>query len=124
MPDLTQLPPWAAVLFIVTLAIVVAVIRSGILEGKNRPPSVRSNAAEVVALAIDSRALDKVAGELAGISIAMGESRAVLRALVDATGEQAKKTGELNDELGEVRRVVQGLNNQIEISREVSKARP
>lgn len=119
-PDLTGQPWWAYAIFIACSGIAYAVLQSGILKGRSKPPS--QDAGEVVALSIDTRALDRVSGELAGLAIGIAESTAVGKKLLvmaeDYINEQKRDRADQDVE-EEVRRRVAEEREAEKSSREM-----
>lgn len=119
MPDFTQLPPVYAVIFVIATAVALVVIRSGILEGKNKAPGKAADAGEIVALTIDSRAVDKLAGEVAGLSVVLTEIKGQVQRYINDK-EQERADRDLDEEV--TRRVTEELDRRERAKRGPVKA--
>jgi hypothetical protein len=111
LPEGLPLP--AQLIFVVCAGVVYALVHFGVINGRKAPPEKRTDASEIVALTVDSRSIEKLAGEAAGLSVAVTEFKL---AVTDASREIARS----NDELAEQ---VRELGVQMRVTREVGKTR-
>lgn len=109
MPDLSGLPPWAIMVFLAAAGLGFIVIRSGILDGIKKPAADRSNTGEIVALTVDSRAIDQLAGELAGLIVVLTEIKAQFQRYI-SDKEQERADRDLDEEVS--RRVTEELDRR------------
>lgn len=108
----TSLPLPALVVFAACFGIVGALVYFGVINGKKAPAAESRGGAEIVALTVDSRSIDKLAGEAAGLAVAITDMK-------QAMTESAKDVVRSNDEL---REQVQELAVQMRITREVRQS--
>ncbi|RUT32661.1 hypothetical protein EMQ25_05810 [Arsenicitalea aurantiaca] len=107
LPDLTGLPPWAAVSFGISLAVIFAFVWLGIKEGRRATPSGGSAAAQVAAVIVDSSALDRATGAVDGLTVAVTSMNVTLKLV-------AERYERLGDEMDKVR-------EEMRIHREVTR---
>jgi hypothetical protein len=109
----------ATLIFLVCGGIVWALIQFGIIGGKRSAnnPKASPGANEIVAITVDSRAIDKLAGEVAGLSVAMTGHALASKELAASNHELARKVDGLTEEL-------QDINVELRVTREVAKAWP
>lgn len=107
MEKLLELPPLAIISFGAVLALIFGVRYLGLWQGQNAGPGASSGAAQVAAVIVDPTALNAAAAEVSGLSIAVHE----LVAAVKAAGEHHKRTAEELD----------AIREELRIQREVSR---
>lgn len=109
----------ATLIFLVCGGIVWALVQFGIIGGKRAAsaPKAPPGASEIVAITVDSRAIEKLAGEVAGLSVAMTEQVAASKHLASSNRELARNVDGLAEELRDT-------NLELRVTREVAKARP
>lgn len=113
-PDLDGLPAWAQIFAYLVLAVCLgggtALARLGFLRGqKPRPATEQSGKAEVAAVAFDSAAVERLAGEAAGLSVAITESNAIARDAVKASVAAAEQTERFREDLRDLGNQVRDL---------------
>jgi len=100
----------ATLIFLACGGIVWALIQFGIIGGRKSAANPSApGASEIVALTVDSRAIDKLAGEVSGLSIALTDLAVSNRQL---GGHVETLTDELRD-----------TNNELRVAREIAKYR-
>lgn len=109
----------ATLIFLVCGGIVWALIQFGIIGGKKSAAQPRPSpgANEIVAITVDSRAIEKLTGEVAGLAVAMTEHAAASKSLAASNRELARNVDGLSEELRDT-------NVELRVTREVAKARP
>jgi hypothetical protein len=112
LPDISGLPQPAQIVFVCCFAVVGALAYFGVIHGRNTPAGKRTDASEIVALTVDSRSIDKLAGEAAGVSVALTELKV-------AVVESSKDLVRSNDDLVEQ---IRDLAVEMRVSREVGRA--
>jgi len=97
LPDLTGLPPWALVIFVVSLAIIFAVGWFGKQQGsRTGNGSEGSRSVELAMATFDPTALKQVAAAVEALNINTVEQNRILREQGrDVTKELAELRGEL-----------------------------
>ena len=111
LPEGLPLP--AQVIFVSAAGFGYALGHFGVIQGRKAPPEKRTDAAEIVALTVDSRSIEKLAGEAAGLSVAITELKG---AITDAKDDIVRSNEKLADE-------VKDLAVEMRVTREVHKAR-
>ena len=101
LPDLSQLPPWAAVAFAISLAIIVGMAWLG--EKRGKASGSPQHSAQVAAVIVDPTALQAAAAEVSGLAVTLTEATVAVRAHTAAVDRQADKVDELSDGLNAVR---------------------
>ena len=105
--NFTALPVWAQVLAIITFAasagVFIVVTRLGISVGRSGIAQTPAPAAQVAAVIVDPTALNAAAGEVAGLTIAVTEGMAVVRAHTAAIDRQTDRIDQLADGMGLLR---------------------
>lgn len=99
--------PLALVVFAVVVALIFGVRYLGLWQGQNVSPAAGATSAQVAAVIVDPTALNKVADEAAGLSVAIHE-------LVVAVKDAALHSKRTADELDAIR-------EELRIQREVSR---
>lgn len=117
LPDVSKLPMLAQVVFFACAGLVYAVIHFGVVSGRKTPADKRGGA-EIVALTVDSRAIDKLSGEVAGVGVAIEQFVVVGRTAVEAATEQGQQVAALGNEVRQLTREIGELRH------EVSKVKP
>lgn len=82
-PDFSGQPWWAYGIFLAFMGIAYAVMRWGEKSGRARRIN-SDNSAEVVALSIDSRALDRLTGEISGLAVVGTKLAGLVEAYITA----------------------------------------
>lgn len=115
---ITSLPPAAQAVFVLALGAVYGLVHFGILSGRRAAsaPKAAPGASEIVAITVDSRAIEKLAGEVAGLSVALTESAAATKQMASAGRELARNVDGLMEELRDT-------NVELRVTREVAKAK-
>lgn len=107
LPDLSGLPIWAQVLIYTILGLSIAVAflvaRFGVAQGAKASPAASAAQAQVAAVIVDPTALNKAAGEVAGLAVAITEAMAVVRAHTAAVDRQADKIDGLAEGVDKLR---------------------
>lgn len=108
----------ATLVFLVCGGVVWALVQFGIIGGRKTAaaPKPAPGASEIVAITVDSRAIDKLAGEVAGLSVAMTEHAEASKHLAASNRELARKVDGLKEELSDT-------NVELRVTREVAKAK-
>lgn len=105
LPDVSALPLPAQAVFLAAIAIIWALVHFGVISGRKSKPQAH-DVGEIVALTIDSSAIQKLTGEVAGLAVALHE-------LTAATNEQAGQTERLREEIKEAGKQLRDLGNEI-----------
>ena len=105
LPDVSTLPVAAQVIFVAAIGVIWALVHFGVLSGRKAKPQAH-DVGEIVALTVDSSAIQKLTGEVSGLAVALHE-------LTAATKEQAENTDRLREELKEAGKQVRDLGNEI-----------
>ncbi len=106
--DLLANQPLALIVFAVVLAMIFGVRYLGLWQGQNAPPEAKTGSAAVAAVIVDPTALNAATAEVAGLSIAVHE----LVAAVKAAGDQHKRTAEELDAIREEMRIQREINRR------------
>ena len=85
-PDLSKLPPWAAVIFVVCLAVIYVVSRTGWLQGLKSTPSTHQ--AEVAAVIVDPKALNEASASADRLTAQVGKLCDLLAQIIADTREE------------------------------------
>jgi hypothetical protein len=99
-PDLSKLPPWAAFVFVICLAVIYVVSRTGWLQGLKSTPS--EHHAEVAAVIVDPAALNAARDAVLLLNTTMAAIDEKLGRYLDgltAERNQAEKDQWLREEL-------------------------
>ena len=99
---LKELPLPALLVFAGVLAVVVGVRFLGVWQGMRAPPAPETKA-QVAAVIVDPTALQQAAGEVAGLTIAVTEAMAVVRAHTAAVDRQSDKIEQLTNGVDDLR---------------------
>lgn len=83
-------------------------VHLGVVNGR-KSAAKATGASEIVALTVDSRSIDRLAGEVSGMGVAITELGAIARYLVKATELQAERTDCLTEALRDTTRGMQDL---------------
>lgn len=99
IPDLSTLPLWQQILAVIVAGAVAGigllVTRLGFLTGKDGRKTPQAHAAEVAAVIVDDKALNRLTGEVSGLQVALLELAREVREAVTGQG----RTQEVNAEL-------------------------
>jgi len=97
LPDLSSLPPWALVIFAVSLAVIVAVVWFGKQQGgRSGHATDGTKTVELAVATIDSTAIKQVAAAVEALGVAIHEQNKAYR---DHSAAMLKAIDELKDEL-------------------------
>ncbi|WP_312222550.1 hypothetical protein [Rhizobium rhizoryzae] len=110
MDQLSDMPPFAWVVFAVTLAIIFGVRHLGLLQGAKATPEISPAAAPVAAVIVDPTALNRA-------SAALEAHTAETRKLIEVAHEGVRQIGILAVEADRIR-------EELRIQREIEKRRP
>ena len=105
LPDVSTLPLPAQAVFVAAIAVIWALVHFGVISGRKSKPQAH-DVGEIVALTVDSSAIQKLTGEVSGLSVALHE-------LAVSTKEQADNTDRLREELKEAGKQLRDLGNEI-----------
>ncbi|HEU5067053.1 MAG TPA: hypothetical protein VFT61_02555 [Sphingomicrobium sp.] len=113
LPDLSPLPVWAQLVVYgtlgISLAVIIAVARLGILQGQKSTPANNPASAQVAAVIVDPTALNHASAAVEGLTVAVTEATKVGR-------EHAKNMERMAEEMDKVR-------EEMRIQREVNRGR-
>ena len=105
LPDLSSLPPWAVVLFVVALATILVITRFGITAGAKAGPA-SSTALPVAGAIIDGRKADDIIR-------AVEKNTAALQSLVKATYAHVEATKLSSEGIDNARADMRELTREI-----------
>lgn len=103
---ISELPPSAYVIFVISLAVIYAVQRFGLWQGE-KGSSVQADKAQVAAVIVDPTALNRLSDEV-------GKLVAAVESLVEVGGALAKTESHMAIELDRIR-------EEMRIQREISR---
>lgn len=98
-PDLTSLPPWAAIAFGISLAIIWFVTRSGLAQGQRAIPATSSGAAQVAAVIVDPTALNRLTDQAVKLNEALEKTVEVGERMSRAQLHMATELDRIREEL-------------------------
>lgn len=110
---IAAIPLPALLVFGASFGVVGALVYFGVIQGRKAPAEKRADAAEIVALTVDSRSIEKLAGEAAGLAVAVTEFKA---ALVDVAERYERSNERLADGMKD-------LAVEMRVTREVHAAK-
>ena len=105
LPVVSTLPLPAQVVFVAAIAVIWALVHFGVISGRKAKPQAHG-VGEIVALTVDSSAIQKLTGEVSGLAVALHE-------LTAAPSEQADNTDRLREELKETGKHIRDVGNEI-----------
>lgn len=94
LPDLSSLPPWAIVLLVVSLAVIIVVGRFGFTNGKKTTAADASRTVELAMATIDPAAIRQVAAAIESVGVALAETNRIMR-------EQGRDNSKALDEIAQ-----------------------
>lgn len=108
MEQLANLPPFALVIFSITLAVIFGVRHLGLLQGAKTSPPGSQVAAQVAAVIVDPTALNRA-------SAALEAHTEVTKKLIDAIHDESRQIGILAIETDRIR-------EELRIQREIRRS--
>ena len=94
LPDLSSLPPWAIVLLVVSLAVIIVVGRYGFTNGRKTTAADNSRTVELAMATIDPAAIRQVATAIETAGATLFETNRIMR-------EQGRDNSKALDEIAQ-----------------------
>jgi ABC-type transporter Mla subunit MlaD len=104
LPDLSQLPPWAVVLFVVCLAIIVGLAWLGERMGRKAPPATDN--ARILGAVIDGKKADEMIAAFGRLSTRLAENTKALEANTASVASAEREIDEARTDIRELNREI------------------
>jgi len=98
LPDLSHLPPWAAVLFVICLAVIFAATRTGWLDGLKKGPPVTAQA-QVAAVIVDPSALNRLTASAEALNMTLLQLDATGKSIARSSAAEARNSALLAEDV-------------------------
>ncbi|WFS02753.1 hypothetical protein [Rhizobium tumorigenes] len=99
LPDISSLPPWLALVFVVCAAITYVVIKTGYMQGGREAEGGGRSQAQVAAVIVDPTALNNLSSQVALVAAALDKIIRTGEGVSESEEKIAEELSRLREEL-------------------------
>ena len=98
LPDFSQMPPWAAVVFVACLAVIFAATRTGWVDGLKKGPQASAQA-QVAAVIVDPSALNRLTASAEALNMTLLQIDSTGKSIARASATEARNAALLAEDV-------------------------